>query len=236
MLAALAAAATVALSPVVIIPGDGSNQLEAKLDKTSSPHFYCEKKKDWFRLWLNTVDLLGATACWADNVRLVVNESTGRATNSPGVTTRVPGWGTTLGFEELDPSIPLHATAAFYQMVQAFLAAGYERNATLSGAPYDFRYTPDSVPSYGVALRLVIEELVSRANGSKATIISHSMGGLQALWFLRQQSAAWKERHVEQWIPISAPLAGAAKELRLFATGDSEGLPVAAASVRDEQR
>jgi len=39
--------------PVIIIPGDGSNQLEAKLDKPKVPHFYCSKKADWFRLWLS---------------------------------------------------------------------------------------------------------------------------------------------------------------------------------------
>ena len=58
----------VALSmpPVVIIPGDGSNQLEAKLDKKTAPHFYCSKKQDWFRLWLNLEILVpGVLDCWS---------------------------------------------------------------------------------------------------------------------------------------------------------------------------
>ena len=38
-------------------------------------------------------------------------------------------------FEELDPAIPAHGTSAFYQMVQGLVAAGYERNASLRGAP-----------------------------------------------------------------------------------------------------
>mmetsp|Transcript_77305 Transcript_77305/g.231925 ORF Transcript_77305/g.231925 Transcript_77305/m.231925 type:complete len:221 (-) Transcript_77305:57-719(-) len=62
------------------------------------------------------------------------------------------------------------------------------------------------------------------------------MGGLQALYFLRQQTVAWKSRYVAQWVSISSPFAGAAKEARLFATGDNEGLPVKAATIRDEQR
>jgi len=34
-------AATSALSPIIIVPGDGSNQLEAKLvDKPATPHWY----------------------------------------------------------------------------------------------------------------------------------------------------------------------------------------------------
>lgn len=47
--------------------------------------------------------------------------------------------------EELDPSIPGHSTAAFRNMVQQFEEQlGLEKNVTLVGAPYDFRYTPDS--------------------------------------------------------------------------------------------
>uniref|UniRef100_A0A7S0JJX1 Uncharacterized protein n=1 Tax=Calcidiscus leptoporus TaxID=127549 RepID=A0A7S0JJX1_9EUKA len=78
--------------------------------------------------------------------------------------------------------------------------------------------------------------MADRANGTRVTLVSHSMGGLQALYFLRQQSAAWKAQHIAQWVCISAPLAGAAKEVRLFATGDNQGLPVAPATIRDEQR
>ncbi len=223
------------LPPVVIVPGDGSNQLEAKLDKPSVPHIYCAKTSGWYRLWLNTAELLAKTSCWADNIRLVVNSTTGSAANAPGVDTRVPYFGSTEGFEELDPSIPAHATAAFFAMVNAFVAAGYVRNATLRGAPYDFRLTPDT-SSYAAQLRSLIEETVAATGGRKATLISHSMGGLQTLYFLRAQTHAWKAAYIERWIPISTPFAGAAKIARLFASGDNEGLPVSPTTIRDEQR
>jgi len=48
---------------------------------------------------------------------LVVDEKDGTASNTPGVTTRVPDFGSTTSMEELDPSIPGHATAAFRNMV-----------------------------------------------------------------------------------------------------------------------
>ena len=69
-----------------------------------------------------------------------------------------------------------------------------------------------------------------------ATIVTHSMGDVQGLYFLQSQDDAWKSKYIKRWIPISAPLIGAAKEFRLFATGDNEGLPVQASSIRDEQR
>jgi len=197
---------------------------------------FCSKTSDWFRLWLSSTELLpGVVDCWADNIRLVV-DSAGHATNAPGVETRVPGFGSTETLEELDPSIPAHATGAFYKMVSALVARGYERNVTVRGAPYDFRYTPDSVPQYGAALKALIEETVGIAGGAPATLISHSMGGLQLLFFLTAQSDAWKRQYVKQWIPISAPWLGAAKILRLMSTGDNEGLPVDSSALRAEQR
>ena len=46
------------------------------------------------------------------------------------------------------------------------------------------------------------------------------MGGLQAKYFLEKMEDEWKSKYVRRWIPISAPMTGASKEFRLFATGD----------------
>ena len=97
---AFLAATCAALSPVIIVPGDGSNQLEAKLvDKPATPHWYCSKNADWYRIWLDATDLVATTDCWSDNIKLALNGSASR--NMPGVSTRVPFFGSTEGFEEL---------------------------------------------------------------------------------------------------------------------------------------
>ena len=42
------------LSPILIIPGDGGNSLEAKLnDRKNTPPFYCYKNEDWYKLWFD---------------------------------------------------------------------------------------------------------------------------------------------------------------------------------------
>jgi len=176
----------------------------------------------------------GVLDCWCDNIRLEVNNETGFAKNVEGVETRVPFWGSTEGFEVLDPTLG-SSTAAFLYMVQDLLKLGYKKNETLSGAPYDFRYSPDSNTQFEKDLKSLIEETVQK-NAKKAVLISHSMGGLQTLYFLSRQSPEWKAAHVAHWIPISAPWGGTAKEFRLFATGDSQGLPVNANTIRGEQR
>ena len=36
-----------------LVPGDGGSRIEARLNKTWVPHYFCYKKSDWFELWLN---------------------------------------------------------------------------------------------------------------------------------------------------------------------------------------
>lgn len=80
-----------AFSPVLIVPGTGGNRLQAKLNKPSSPHWFCAKSADWFDLWLDVKQLLpGAIDCWCDNIRLVYDSASDTFSNSPGVETRVP--------------------------------------------------------------------------------------------------------------------------------------------------
>jgi len=229
--------ADASLSPIVIVPGDGSNQIEAKLNKPSSLHWYCSKTSDWFRLWLSTSQLLAATDCWADNIKLIYDEERDTFSNNAGVETRVPDFGGTSSFEELDPSIPAHKTAAFYNMVKGLVTAGHVRNKTLRGAPYDFRYAPSSPigAKYIADLKALIEE-TSTTQGKRVNLVSHSMGCLQVHYLLTQQSQAWKDKYIEKWFPISGPFGGTAKELRLHASGDAVGLPVNPLTIREEQR
>eukprot|EP00929_Paragymnodinium_shiwhaense_P119590 TRINITY_DN91494_c0_g1_i1.p1 TRINITY_DN91494_c0_g1~~TRINITY_DN91494_c0_g1_i1.p1 ORF type:complete len:433 (+),score=71.00 TRINITY_DN91494_c0_g1_i1:82-1299(+) len=239
-LAAVVGTAVVATAvrPVVIVPGDGSNQLEAKIDKPETVKWFCHKKSDWFRLWLSTSDLLGATSCWADNIKLIYDEQRDELTNNVGVETRVPYWGTTDGFEELDPKVPFHGSAVFRDMVAKLVSLGHTKNVTLRGAPYDFRYAPSSAvgKDFIQKLKSLIEETYEAQGQQRVSLISHSMGCLQTLYLLSQADQAWKDKHIEKWIPLGGPFGGSASEMRLHASGDSFGLPISPSYVREEQR
>lgn len=226
-----------AINPVVIVPGDGSNQLEARLNKPSTVSWLCSKKADWFRLWLDASQLLVSTSCWADNIKLLYDEEHNTLSNNIGVETRVPDFGGTSSIEELDPAVPFHGTGAFYKMVQAMTAAGLVKNSTLRGAPYDFRYAPSSqVGSQYIQDLKHLIETTAQASKQRVNLVSHSMGCLQTLYLLQHQTQAWKDKFIEKWIPLAGPFGGAVKELRLHASGDNEGLPVNSLSIREEQR
>lgn len=82
-----------------------------------------------------------------DNMRLVYDNTTRTTKNSPGVSIRVPGFGKTDTVEWLDPS-HRYPTSYFYNVVQAMVTSNltYERDATVRGAPFDFRKAPSKAP------------------------------------------------------------------------------------------
>ncbi|OUC49639.1 Lecithin:cholesterol acyltransferase [Trichinella nativa] len=128
-------------SPVII--GDGGNQLEARLNKTETVHYFCQKKtSDYFTLWLNLELLVPFVLdCWVDNMRLEYDEITGKTSNSPGVDIRVPGWGNTTTVEFIDPSGVGYGDY-FSKLINKLVTWGYTRGVDVRAAPYDFRKAP----------------------------------------------------------------------------------------------
>lgn len=101
------------LYPLILIPGNGGNQLEARLTTQYKPSsFICNqyplfKKKDgWFRLWFDSSVLLAPlTRCFAQRMMLYYNPELDDYYNAPGVQTRVPRFGSTHSLLYLDPNL-----------------------------------------------------------------------------------------------------------------------------------
>ncbi|XP_024234999.2 group XV phospholipase A2 [Oncorhynchus tshawytscha] len=223
--------------PVVLIPGDLGNQLEAKLDKPSVVHYICYKKTDaYFTLWLN-LELMVPVAidCWIDNIRLIYNRTTRQTEAPPGVDVRVPGFGQTFTLEYLDPSKG-DVGVYFFNIVQALVEWGYTRDDDVRGAPYDWRKAPNENKAYFLRLQHMIEEMAVKARGP-VVLIAHSMGNMYTLYFLNHQPQAWKDRYIKAFVSLGAPWAGVAKTLRVVASGDNNRIPVISSlEIRSQQR
>ncbi|MPC34013.1 Group XV phospholipase A2 [Portunus trituberculatus] len=225
--------------PVILVPGDGGSQMEAKLDKPAVVHYVCAKKTDsWFDLWLNMESLIpGFIDCWIDNMRLVYDNTTRTTKNSPGVMTRVPGFGSTSTVEWLDPSHH-YPTSYFYDVVEAMVTGslGYVRDFTVRGAPYDFRKAPNEQQNYFKALKHMTESMYN-AVGYRVVYLLHSMGGPMIWYFLANQPQSWKDKYVEGVISMAGAWGGSVKAVKVYTAGDNLGIYlINPRSIREEQR
>ncbi|XP_044289910.1 phosphatidylcholine-sterol acyltransferase isoform X2 [Varanus komodoensis] len=85
-------------------------------------------------------------------------------------------------------------------------------------------------------LRDLIEEMHA-AYQKPVFLIGHSLGSLNILYFLLQQSQAWKDQFIKGFISMGAPWGGAVKSMRILASGDNQGIPIVSSiKLREEKR
>lgn len=240
------------LSPVVLVPGAGGNQLEARLTaeyKGTSwlcNRFYPIKKEEggWFRLWFDIGVLLAPfTECFADRMTLYYDQELDDYKNAPGVETRVSEFGSTQSLLYLDPYLK-HITTYMAPLVESLQNLGYTDGETLFGAPYDFRYglaseghSSDVGSTFLQNLKQLIEKASDSNGGNPIILISHSLGCLFVLQLLNRNPPMWRQRYVKHFIALSAPWGGTVDEMLTFASGNALGVPlVNPLLVRNEQR
>ncbi|CAM6102097.1 unnamed protein product [Calypogeia fissa] len=232
------------LSPVVLVPGAGGTQLQARLTKNYKPgSFWCYSfSSNYFRLWLDAFSLIPPfISCFAERIQLVYNEETERFENFPGVETKVPYWGSTEGMEVLDPTWKSLATY-MSPLVSGLKAKGYEVGKTLFGAPYDFRYAPgpyasDVAVKYSKDLKELIEQAYAQNCNKSVVLVAHSLGGLWSLYFLNQQPLSWRQQYIRSFVSIAVPWGGTVQEMLTFASGYAEGIAlIDPLALRAEQR
>ncbi|CAH1388677.1 unnamed protein product [Nezara viridula] len=214
------------LPPVIFVPGDGGSQLEAKLNKTTTVHYVCDKTtKDFFTLWLDVNHLIPiAIDCWVDNIKLNFDEATKKTFNQPGVETRIPDFGDPSRVEYLDPSRLAIAGDYFSHISDTLVSLGYIRGENLHGAPFDFRKGPSELDIFFQNLTNLIESTYVKNGNSPVVLIAHSMGGPLSLILLNNKPQSWKDKYIRALLTLSGAYGGSVKALKVFATGDDLGV------------
>ncbi|XP_058802629.1 phospholipase A2 group XV-like [Phymastichus coffea] len=225
-------------SPVILVPGDGGSQVEARINKTTVVHYLCEKvSSGFFNIWLNLELLVPIIIdCWIDNMRLIYDNQTRKTTNPDGVDIRIPGWGDPFTVEYLDPSKASPGTYFKYIGDMLVKDLGYVRNVSLRGAPYDFRKGPDENEEFFTKLKELVEETYVMNNNQPVTLIAHSMGGPMCLIFFQRQSQKWKDKYINSMITLAGVWGGSVKALKVFAIGDDLGAYLLRESILKSQQ
>ncbi|KAK4277393.1 hypothetical protein QN277_015398 [Acacia crassicarpa] len=240
------------LHPIILIPGAGGNQLEARLTGDYKPtSLLCNRwyplHKDhdgWFRMWFDPSVLVPPfTRCFAHRMTLHFDPDLEDYFNTPGVLTRVPQFGSTRSLRYLDPYLK-HVSAYMGPLVDSLEEVGYVEGETLFGAPYDFRYglaAKGHLSRVGSEfledLKCLIEKASASNGGKQVILVSHSLGGLFAIQLLNRNPLSWRQKFIKHFVALSAPWGGAVDEMLTFASGNTLGIPlVDPLMVRAEQR
>ncbi|XP_066354777.1 lecithin-cholesterol acyltransferase-like 1 [Miscanthus floridulus] len=212
------------LHPVVLVPGYGSNQLEAMLTAAYEPPApACAGAADhgWFPLWPNHTAMRDASQvpCFADQMSLVYDAGADDYRDAVGVATRTPYFGSA------------RALIGWDRLVQQLEGMGYRDGETLYAAPYDFRYAvaPPGHPSavgdrYFRDLGRLIQ--ASRLNqGRPAIVVAHSFGCALTYQLLLSRPLAWRRRYVKRVVLLGPALGGFAAGMYVLSAGMDYGLP-----------
>lgn len=124
------------LNPVLIFPGLGGSQLEAKLFNDTC----CRKAgPDFFLQWLNLGYLTPVTfECLIDVLKLVRDDQNHLVQN-PNSTIQVPNFGSTKSVEFIDPNLKVGPGVYLHNLVKNLVKKGYKRDLSIRAVGYDWR-------------------------------------------------------------------------------------------------
>ena len=155
--------------------------------------------------------------CWANNIVLNYNATSGLNYNQTGVESKIPDFGGVDAISYLDKAKTLGVWNETIIMLEQL---GYVVGQDLFGAPYDWRLTPMNyfdvapdhetqiVDSYYSQLKGLIE-LAYQKNGRGAVVLSLSMGGpVFALFLNHYVDQTWKSKYLSAYVSLDGAFGG----------------------------
>eukprot|EP00339_Tiarina_fusa_P013465 CAMPEP_0117017128 /NCGR_PEP_ID=MMETSP0472-20121206/13423_1 /TAXON_ID=693140 ORGANISM="Tiarina fusus, Strain LIS" /NCGR_SAMPLE_ID=MMETSP0472 /ASSEMBLY_ACC=CAM_ASM_000603 /LENGTH=747 /DNA_ID=CAMNT_0004721417 /DNA_START=252 /DNA_END=2492 /DNA_ORIENTATION=+ len=215
--------------PCVLLPGTCSSVLE------------CWKslaKPEWegSRIWIDPLKLglkLGLARVPTEDIAFLEHmrfEDDG-VTDPPGICVRAAE-----GIHGIDYLLDAHLmvikqkSVVWGDFIRVLARLGYT-STNLIGFPYDWRLAPDALQKRDkifTKLKQTVEYLFE-VNEERIALIGHSQGCKFGQYFLHWIEAEigreWIDKHIQSFIALGAPWAGASKVVRAMISGESMGLP-----------
>ncbi|KAL6639387.1 hypothetical protein ACP70R_023117 [Stipagrostis hirtigluma subsp. patula] len=217
------------LHPIILVPGMGCSDLEARLTEAyhpSAPRCGALKGKGWFGLWTNASDLQAYdyVECFEEQMRLVYDPVLNDFRNLHGVEARLTNFSSARGFRYKDP---LHPDYCLADLRDALEKMGYHDGETLFGAPYDFRYaaplptqSSEAFSVYFKQFMRLVEQASKKNHHKKVILFGHSFGGQVALDFVWSTPMAWRNKYIKHLILAApTPSAGFMEPVKYLVSG-----------------
>lgn len=208
------------LTPVVLIPGWAATRLAVRVDgQTAFPECPASGYFE-YEAGNGTPSEEFSQVCQDKLLTLRIDPNRSkpmaeRFSNQRGVKVSIKDYGTTES-----------TTAFFFQIMFAFLEeVGYERNANIRVAGWDWRLTPDMGGFLKRTIAL-IEETYRRNGRTPVHLVAHSQGNLDAQYLLTHTSQAWKTKYVHGFTAIAGNWPGEAGQYQPLFTGLTMNIPI----------
>ncbi|KAA0191360.1 Phosphatidylcholine-sterol acyltransferase (Lecithin-cholesterol acyltransferase)/ Phospholipase A [Fasciolopsis buskii] len=199
-------------NPVILIPGDGGNRIYARLRESPA-------NQSSELIWLNLKDFIDT-----DTITRVLSlhyDDQFRSHDAKEYEITFPGWGDTETVSTLDSHQKIFGRYFDGIIDDLKLDPYFVSNRSIRGAPYDFRRAPNENGQFFQRLKALIEETYSINNNQRVVLVGHSMGCLMSMLFMEKQSLEWKKQYVKSFVSLAGPYGGAAKVLRVVASGEN---------------
>jgi pimeloyl-ACP methyl ester carboxylesterase len=208
--------------PVFLIPGFIASPLNGST--TSSPYWYCSGSRTVL-FWLD--DTLGIPPefnCLADWIRLVWDPDSQDVTETSYSRLGTYPLGSVHGVTSVDSLFGIHLLPTYADLAARFLAVGYQKEVDLFGVPFDWRFGLHMNSSFWTQVTRLIEDAVV-ANGAKAVLIGHSMGGKFIHHFLTNiTTIKWRSKFIESAVLIAPSLGGSGAQYVALWTKEFAGM------------
>eukprot|EP01129_Flabellula_baltica_P010969 TRINITY_DN4711_c0_g1_i2.p1 TRINITY_DN4711_c0_g1~~TRINITY_DN4711_c0_g1_i2.p1 ORF type:complete len:598 (-),score=128.54 TRINITY_DN4711_c0_g1_i2:237-2030(-) len=198
--------------PVVVIPGFVTTGLELWQGDPCAMKYF--RQRMWGTLTMME-SMLRSPECWMKHMSLDPNTGL----DPEGVKIRPA-----VGLEAADYLFPGYWV--WGKLIQNLGYLGYDTN-DIYMASYDWRLALElnnERDHYFDKLKMNIE-LLRKSSGEKVTIISHSMGSIMALQFMKYSDEStelknWVDENIDSWINIGGPLLGVMKSVSSYISGE----------------
>jgi hypothetical protein len=199
--------------PLIFTGGVGASMLQANLNKTASPHWFCDKQYKGYDLWLYYTNLAPMKAdCWLDNMRLRWEDG---KMQDAGIDIVLVGDNLKAG----DNVNTGFAKDLWSDLISGVSGLGYSGSSPhVSALHYDWRLSLDQLIKDGsfTKMKQQIEARVTAAHGKRAVLVTLSYGGpLMHKFLAKFVDAAWKQKYIERWVSLSGVWGGSVELTRM---------------------